>query len=218
MNDGVILIDTAGPVVGVAAWGKRTFVASERIVAGADGWLTPQLAEALDAAGAVGRIGVVIGPGTFTGLRVGIAHALGLGLALGVENAPISSLALRAAAMPGRERVLSLLDARKGRVYAGWFDTRGDVPVALGPELDVAPEVLISSALSSGVAGSAVATGEGAVVFCETLLRAGFTVADEAARSPVEWGRALVLAARLTPLEQIQPQYIRDSDAVPSVV
>ncbi len=213
-----MLIDTAGPVVGIAAWGKRDFVASERIVAGADGWLTPALSEALDAAGAVDRIGVVVGPGTFTGLRVGIAHALGLALALGVGVVPVSSLALRAAAVPGHARVLALLDARKGKVYAGWFDTRGAVPVHLGTELDVTPDTLLSSIDSEASRGSFLTTGEGALVYSERWIGAGMVIVPDPARSPVAAGRALVDGGTIMEINYIRPVYIRDPDAKPSAV
>lgn len=87
---------------------------------------------ALDQAGlaleAVERIAVTVGPGSFTGIRVGVAAARGFALALGVEAVGVSTLAVVAAearaAHPGRP-VMAALDARRGEVYAQLFSAGG---------------------------------------------------------------------------------------------
>lgn len=72
----------------------------------------------------IDRIGVTVGPGSFTGLRVGMAFALGLGAALDRPVVGLSSLdALAASAGPGA--TAALIDARRGQVYARIF-TDGD--------------------------------------------------------------------------------------------
>lgn len=208
-----LLIDTAGPVVGVAAFDGDRVVgsASERIVQGADAWLSPRVASLLGALGGLDRVAVCVGPGAFTGLRVGVATALGLALARGVGVVPVSSLALRAAAVPGEPRVLALLDAKKGRVYAGVFDTRGEVPVLLGEEADVPPA-------DAAKADPAVATGEGAVVYRALFEAAGHRVSPHAANSPVDAGAALVRVGDPLPIEQIGLRYLREPDARPTGV
>ncbi|MBX3478166.1 MAG: tRNA (adenosine(37)-N6)-threonylcarbamoyltransferase complex dimerization subunit type 1 TsaB [Brevundimonas sp.] len=75
----------------------------------------------------IDRIGVTVGPGSFTGLRVGLAFAQGLGAGVGRPVVGISSLDALAASVgsepdvaPGP--VLAVIDARRGQVYARAFD------------------------------------------------------------------------------------------------
>ena len=74
------------------------------------------------------RIAVTVGPGSFTGLRVGIAAARGFGLVTGCELVGIGTLDVHAAEAqaiaPGRP-VLVLLDARRDEVYGQLFDADG---------------------------------------------------------------------------------------------
>jgi tRNA threonylcarbamoyladenosine biosynthesis protein TsaB len=86
--------------------------------------LGPLVAEALAASGAdlaaVGRIGVTVGPGSFTGLRVGLAFAKGLAIARGVPCVGVTTLEALAASVEGDE-VLAAIDARRGQVYLQLF-------------------------------------------------------------------------------------------------
>lgn len=77
--------------------------------------------------GELALIAVGRGPGSFTGVRVGLAVAEGLSLASGVPVWPVSTLEALAlnALWPGRE-VLALIDARRGEVYAGLYRLLGD--------------------------------------------------------------------------------------------
>ena len=90
--------------------------------------LLPTLAELLEQGGTgwddVTAIAVGVGPGTFTGLRIGVATARGLAQGLGVPLHPVSSLealaagiAAGAGAVPGTP-ILPLIDARRGQVFA----------------------------------------------------------------------------------------------------
>lgn len=76
-----------------------------------------------DAGGFTGveRIGVTIGPGSFTGLRVGLSFALGLGAALDCPVVGISTLDGLAASVPARGWVVAAIDARRGQVYMRIF-------------------------------------------------------------------------------------------------
>ena len=70
---GVLVIDTAGPVIGVAYRDEHQKECwSQRIVRGADGVLIPKIAEFASQYD-IGWVGVSVGPGAFTGLRVGVA-------------------------------------------------------------------------------------------------------------------------------------------------
>ena len=161
-----LVIDTAGPVVGVAAIVGDSCISAveERIVLGADGWLLPALADALGMLGGLRTrdcIVLGVGPGAFTGVRVGLAAALGLAEAVGCRIVPVSSLLLRAAANPGFSRLVVALDARKGKVYAAEFDTTGSLPLTLCEARDIPPETAFT--------GAGAAAGEGACVYRERL-------------------------------------------------
>lgn len=76
----------------------------------------------------LGRIAVTIGPGSFTGIRIGVAAARAFGLACGVPVVGVSTLAALAAPLllPGEQTaVLSVIDARHGQFYAQAFDPQG---------------------------------------------------------------------------------------------
>lgn len=74
-------------------------------------------------------VGCDVGPGSFTGVRVGVASAAGIASALGVPTIGVGSLESMAhaalAASPGTSRVVAALDAKKGELYVGAFDGLG---------------------------------------------------------------------------------------------
>nr|WP_041374443.1 tRNA (adenosine(37)-N6)-threonylcarbamoyltransferase complex dimerization subunit type 1 TsaB [Phenylobacterium zucineum] len=70
---------------------------------------------------ALGRIGVTVGPGSFTGLRVGVAFAKGLASALGLPAVPVGALEALAAE-GGEGLVAAAIDARRDQVYLQAFD------------------------------------------------------------------------------------------------
>lgn len=82
-----------------------------------------------------------VGPGAFTGLRVACGAAQGLAVAADLPLIPVSSLETMAAATDA-ERVLALLDARMGEVYAGCYQRRGEAYELLGDIRVVRPEAL----------------------------------------------------------------------------
>lgn len=133
-----LVIDTALGLCTVAAFDDTGLLAvrSEAMTRGHQERLGGFLRDVADRAGgfsAFDRIGVTVGPGSFTGLRVGLAFAQGLGAALDRPVVGISALdALRASA-PEASLTAALIDARRGQVYARfWRDgtSLGD-PAAL---------------------------------------------------------------------------------------
>jgi tRNA threonylcarbamoyladenosine biosynthesis protein TsaB len=154
---------------------------------------------------AVDRIGVGIGPGGFTGLRIGIATARALAQARDLPLAGVSSLAALAAAAAGERPVVAVIDARRGEVYAaspGAFE-----PVALAPE-----------ALAARIEPGSLAVGDGAVRFRSELERTGAVVpADDSPLHRVSALEVCRLGAAGEPADRdaLLPDYRREPDAKP---
>lgn len=95
--------------------------------------LLPVIEEILAAAGHaksdLSSVGVTVGPGSFTGVRIGVATAKGLAWGLGCELVGVTSLAAMAAALfqeyPEAEFAVPVLDARRGEVFSGIFSPEG---------------------------------------------------------------------------------------------
>jgi tRNA threonylcarbamoyladenosine biosynthesis protein TsaB len=170
---------------------------------------------ALDGAGAdfadVRRIGVGVGPGTFTGLRIGVATARALAQATGAQVAGVSTLEALAVAADTERAVLAVLDARRGEAYVAAF--RGGERL-LAP-MAVAPEGL--AALADPGHAPWLAVGDGAVRFRDRLESAAEVPADA---SPLHGASALAvcrLAREAHPVDRdaLLPEYVRLPDAVP---
>ncbi len=167
--------------------------------------------EALAAIGAgwgdVTRIGAGVGPGTFTGLRIGIATARALSAARDVEVVPVSTLAALARGADPAGDVLAVIDARRGEAFAAPF--RAGVPGA--PPAAVAPEALAGLA-----APGWLAVGDGAVRYRAALAAGGLDVPpDEDPRQRVTGSALVHLAAAGTPVAvaTLVPDYVRLPDA-----
>ena len=150
----VLAIDTAGVDCAAAVFDSDTGAilgrVSESIGRGHAERLMAMIDEALAEAKLlltdVVRIGVTIGPGSFTGLRIGLSAARGLGLALGIPVVGVPSLqAISLYAKPGHPTAV-LLDARRGEAYVQRFFGPGkpwDGPLLLpmGDALRLAEQV-----------------------------------------------------------------------------
>jgi tRNA threonylcarbamoyladenosine biosynthesis protein TsaB len=125
-------------------------------------------------------IAVTIGPGSFTGVRVGLAAARGLAVGLAVPLAGITTTAVLLAQSPSRDRlVIAAIDSRLG----DWF-------CAIG-EGDAAPRVTSARDLAARIAGRpCLVVGIGAKALADDLLAAGIdTIVEEAAPDPVTLAR-----------------------------
>jgi tRNA threonylcarbamoyladenosine biosynthesis protein TsaB len=152
------------------------------------------------------------GPGTFTGLRVGIATARALAQARGLELRAVDSLNALCSAIDSRLS-LALIDAKRGQVF-GSLHRDGSV---LWPAFVTTPSELVAS-LEGGLA-NAVAAGDGALRFRQALEAAGVVVLEES--SPVHVVRALEvcrLGAVLPSVsaQRLLPHYLRQPDAKPA--
>jgi len=165
----ILALDTCVEACSVAVWAdERTLAAiSEPMSRGYQERLAPMVAEALAEAGLIpaqlDRIAVTVGPGSFTGLRVGLAFAKGLALALDRPCVGIGALeALGLSA--GGGFVAACLDARRGRVYLQAFV---DGRAVMAPDIldvDVAASV---AELWTG--GPARLVGSGAPLIAQVL-------------------------------------------------
>jgi len=149
---------------------------------------------------AVERIAVGVGPGSFTGLRLGIATARGLAQARDLPLVGVSSLAALAVGAD-----LAVIDARRGEVFAAATGRFG--PVALAPE-----------ELAARIEPGWLAVGDGAVRFREPLERAGAVIpADDASQHRVSALQICRLGAEEQPADRdaLLPDYRREPDAKP---
>jgi tRNA threonylcarbamoyladenosine biosynthesis protein TsaB len=153
------------------------------------------------------RIAVTLGPGSFTGLRVGLAFAKGLALALDRPCIGVGTLEALAAAAGPAGFVAACLDARRGQVYLQAFADGRPVMAPDGLPVETACARLIE--LYGG--GPAILVGSGAPLVQAAL--PGAAVRAEAAPDPAVI--AAIAAAARPPFAPPRPLYLRAPDARP---
>ena len=183
--------------------------------------LMPMIREALAQAGLelkdIDGFAVTVGPGSFTGLRIGISTVKGLAFATARPCAGISTLeALAYPCLPCPHPVCTLMDARKGEVYAAFFRGCGARPQRIGAEQIAAPEAILHAIASPHLfVGDAVEiykdriraiVGASAILAPRELHFPRASIVARLARDP------LAAAARGGP-SRLVPRYIRQSDA-----
>lgn len=170
---------------------------------------------------AIDRIAVGVGPGTFTGLRIGVATARALARARDLPLVGVSTLhsLARGGAEAGEtaDAVMAVIDARRGEVFAGGWAT-SEVRKAGGHPL-LSPCPLAPAALAEVMAHdgrSWLAVGDGAVEFRAALEPSGARIPErDSERNRVSAVEHCRLAAGLAPgvPEGVQPEYLRLPDA-----
>ena len=212
---------TADAVVGVTAAGE--VIRESRIDPGPDGRprhsqvLLGEIEQSVDGAGGwerIERIAVGVGPGSFTGLRIGIATARALAQAREIPIAPVGSLAVLARGISQSSDgalALPVFDARRGEAFAALFDAGGG---EIWPPFVAPPDELAERVRS--LDSAPLAAGDGALGFAAQLEAAGATVAppqDPIHRVAAGHVCAVGEAAIEAPPDQIQPLYLRPPDA-----
>lgn len=194
------LVDEGGAVV--AAREEATATHATRLV--------PALESLLAGCGA-GRgdlcaIGAVTGPGSFTGLRIGLASALGLSRALSIPAYGVQSLRAIALAVPAEGEGLAVMDARRSQVYCQRFLRRNGHVVSLGEPRALATERVLDEMPSPmWAAGDGVALVRGWPGECR-LIGEVPNLAVPAARE------ALAAMASGQPTARLLPTYVRPPD------
>ena len=142
----------------------------------------------------LGGVAVGIGPGSFTGIRMALATARALSLALGIPVAGVSTLAALAAGAPG---ALPVIDAKRREVFT---------------EVDDRPVVLVPADLR--LAPGRVCVGDGAVRYRGVLERLGAEIPPDDDERHVPRARFHAqLAHDFGPADAVEPLYLRVPDA-----
>ncbi|NGN42552.1 tRNA (adenosine(37)-N6)-threonylcarbamoyltransferase complex dimerization subunit type 1 TsaB [Mesorhizobium sp. CGMCC 1.15528] len=169
--------------------------------------------EALNAGGLsfsdLGRIAVSIGPGSFTGVRVGVSTARGLALALEVPAVGVTTLealAVETRDQLGPRNVLAALDGGRGEIQAAVYDAAGAVLFAPAV-IDLNRATKLAAQFSPALAGTAAQMIAAAMPSQEFGLGPQVKTADI--------GTYARLAAVKEPGEKPKPLYLREPDAKP---
>lgn len=205
----ILALDTCLTACSAALLDGETVLAarSEAMPRGHQERLAPLVQELMAEAGvgfpALTRIGVTVGPGSFTGLRVGLAFAKGLSSALSIPCVGVGALEALAYGQPGF--VVAVIDARREQVYVQMF---GDGVALMAPDALAAADAAARLAeLYHG--GPATLVGSGAPLLAPALPSA--TVLTPDGPDPVAVAR---LAQRgPDPLKPPRPLYLRAPDA-----
>jgi tRNA threonylcarbamoyladenosine biosynthesis protein TsaB len=178
--------------------------------------LMPTVARVMESAGVgfgdLEAIAVGVGPGMFTGLRIGVATARALAGASGLELRPVSSLAALAQGIDGELR-LALIDARRGELFGALHGAGGE---AVWPPFVAAPEQVAERVREAGL--PVRAAGDGSIRFRGVLEAAGVGVDADESRSHVVRALHVCRLARAVPgepPEAVLPEYLRAPDAKP---
>ncbi len=181
--------------------------------------LLPAVERCVETAGGwqrIARIGIGVGPGSYTGLRVGVATGRALAQATGVEVAAISTLDALAEGtrgLPeaeGRSRV-AVLDARRHQAFVALFASDGSLIL---PATCVEPEEF--GRIVALVPDAPLAVGDGSLRFRSELESAGAEVAgSESTAHSIDARHVCRLAteAEAAPFDAIEPIYLREPDA-----
>lgn len=160
----VLAMDTAGPDCSAALYDSESDKILAEVTENIGRGHAEKLMAVVDLAlakaglelGAVERLAITVGPGSFTGIRVGVAAARGFALSLGVPAVGISTLDVLATKKRGEapgQPVLAAMDAKRGEVYAQSFDADGRAqrePMALA----IADAAAVAAEFSGSVTGS----------------------------------------------------------------
>ncbi|HOS97771.1 MAG TPA: tRNA (adenosine(37)-N6)-threonylcarbamoyltransferase complex dimerization subunit type 1 TsaB [Deltaproteobacteria bacterium] len=214
----VLALDTSTSCLSVALVrdGETVCEINQQTKAGHAGMVLPVIDEVLARASTdknrIDLIAVGTGPGSFTGIRIGIATARGLSDALSCPLLGVSTLdTLAQGALPSPIPVLPVLDARKGEVFCARYDEHGS---RFTDAAHLKPERVVDM-----VKDETLFTGSGCALYREVFIRGLGRLYHEAAthlwnpRASVLAGIALTVPPEAYP-KDVLPVYVRESDAM----
>lgn len=164
------------------------------------------LADSGTSIGEVEYLAVGIGPGAFTGLRIGVATARAIATARGIGIKPVSSLAALAADGDNAAQTIAMIDARRNEIFF-----RVAATDALGT-----PQEAIEAAAAAAASGPVRAIGDGAIKLRDRLIERGIEVPEPDDDAHLVDPAAMILIARSVDAvapENVVPNYIRPPDA-----
>ncbi|MBW3547559.1 MAG: tRNA (adenosine(37)-N6)-threonylcarbamoyltransferase complex dimerization subunit type 1 TsaB [Actinobacteria bacterium] len=220
----ILGIETATPQVGCALGAHEGVLASFHAAKGrrhaevltpAIEFICRQARVTLDD---VGAVAADVGPGLFTGLRVGVVTAKALAMALRVPVVGVSSLDLLA--FPVRwthRRIVSVVDARRGEVFYGFYRQVPGGVQRVSEHRVASPEELCSEILASG--DDCLAVGDGALRYADRLAEliqvevAEAGLAYPSAGSLVQLAHARAVREDFVNSWELAPVYLRKADA-----
>jgi len=151
------------------------------------------MAAAVETLHGLSAVAVTVGPGAFTGIRIGLAAARGIGLAADIPVVGVTTFAAVAEAVSEAERagrkLLVLLDSKRGDVFVQQFSS---ARAAVGPPTILAPDAILHRLTS----GSFILAGDGIAVVRSHLDAANLDVVYAAADGPADAFWVAQLAAR----------------------
>jgi tRNA threonylcarbamoyladenosine biosynthesis protein TsaB len=216
----LLAFETATEACSVALWIDGTIIerfeiAPRRHAEVSLPWAQQLLDEAGIARSQLDGIAVGRGPGAFTGVRLAIALAQGIAMALDKPVVAVSTLAALAMQSEG-ERTLAAIDARMGEIYIGTFERHGDALVATSIETVVRP-----GAVPVPETGSWVGVGTGFAAADGTLsnrLSHRLSSIDAAAlphaADVARLAAAAFLRGEAVAADRIEPAYLRNDVAL----
>jgi tRNA threonylcarbamoyladenosine biosynthesis protein TsaB len=180
--------------------------------------LPTDLMTACEAAGVritdVELFAVAAGPGSFTGLRIGIATVQGLAMAGNRRVVPVSALEALAEAAPGdRPRVAAWMDAQRGEVFAQVFERIDRAARPLGEAIAARPDTVLVT--HAALVDQAVFAGDGAVRYMEQIRSSRPDARVEQSVPPLAGAVAMIASRhpeRAVVPHAIVPIYVRRPD------
>ncbi|MDO4553427.1 MAG: tRNA (adenosine(37)-N6)-threonylcarbamoyltransferase complex dimerization subunit type 1 TsaB [Bacillota bacterium] len=227
----ILAIETTGPFSSVALLrpdGKVEEAVSDRLLSHLQD-LVPKIEGLLSdcklSIGDITHIAVSEGPGSFTGIRIGMATAKALAQVLTLPLIPVPTLKAFAWNLPGEDGlVCPVLDARRSQVYAGAYRRRGEqVEQLLADGAYSIEEFCRLVKAAGGEKEKALWFGDGLAVYGQAILESApedglWTFAPQAARfqkasSAVRLAHSLLAEGRTVSVEELRPVYLRKAEA-----